>query len=170
MTWNPSWANCTLPQAMVCCPTAPIHYLNQWWNITNDQSHLFAFSWRQFHSDRSVYHNSVFENYIFENTAITHKGQSVTGWSIWQSIGESFNTNIRLVSMKWSKHGCLEEISMAIIKHHINGTLHTGKKTMVALITRFMGPTWVLLAPGGPHVGHMNFAIWGIISLNTPKT
>ena len=22
-----------------------------------------------------------------------------------------------------------------------------------------MGPTWVLSAPGGPHVGHMNFAI-----------
>ena len=23
-----------------------------------------------------------------------------------------------------------------------------------------MGPTWVLSAPGGPHVGPMNFAIW----------
>ena len=23
-----------------------------------------------------------------------------------------------------------------------------------------MGPTWVLVAPGGPHVGHMNLAIW----------
>ena len=23
-----------------------------------------------------------------------------------------------------------------------------------------MGPTWVLSAPGGPHVGHMNLAIW----------
>ena len=23
-----------------------------------------------------------------------------------------------------------------------------------------MGPTWVLSAPDGPHVGHMNFAIW----------
>ena len=23
-----------------------------------------------------------------------------------------------------------------------------------------MGPTWVLVAPGGPHVGPMNFAIW----------
>ena len=23
-----------------------------------------------------------------------------------------------------------------------------------------MGPTWVLLAPGGPHVGLMNPAIW----------
>ena len=27
-----------------------------------------------------------------------------------------------------------------------------------------MGPTWVLLAPGGPHVGPMNLAIWdGIV-------
>ena len=23
-----------------------------------------------------------------------------------------------------------------------------------------MGPTWVLLAPDGPHIGPMNFAIW----------
>ena len=23
-----------------------------------------------------------------------------------------------------------------------------------------MGPTWVLSAPGGPHVGHVNLAIW----------
>ena len=25
-----------------------------------------------------------------------------------------------------------------------------------------MGPTWVLSAPGGPHVAPLNFAIWGI--------
>ena len=25
-----------------------------------------------------------------------------------------------------------------------------------------MGPTWVLSAPDGSHVGPMNFAIWGI--------
>ena len=33
-----------------------------------------------------------------------------------------------------------------------------------------MGPIWVLLAPGGPHVGHMNFAIRGalIVSLMLP--
>ena len=34
-----------------------------------------------------------------------------------------------------------------------------------------MGPTWVLSAPGGPHVGPMNFAIWAsssITSLVTP--
>ena len=27
----------------------------------------------------------------------------------------------------------------------------------INLIARFMGPTW---APGGPHVGHVNLAIW----------
>ena len=26
-----------------------------------------------------------------------------------------------------------------------------------------MGPTWVLSAPGGPHVGHVNLAIWDIV-------
>ena len=26
-----------------------------------------------------------------------------------------------------------------------------------------MGPNWVLSAPDGPHVGPMNFAIWGSI-------
>ena len=34
----------------------------------------------------------------------------------------------------------------------------------LALIARFMGPTWGPSGdrqdPGGPHVGHMNFAIW----------
>ena len=25
-----------------------------------------------------------------------------------------------------------------------------------------MGPTWVLSAPGVPHVGHMNLAIWDV--------
>ena len=25
-----------------------------------------------------------------------------------------------------------------------------------------MGPTWVLLAPDGPHVGPVNFAIWDV--------
>ena len=25
-----------------------------------------------------------------------------------------------------------------------------------------MGPTWVLSAPCGPHVGHVNLAIWGV--------
>ena len=27
-----------------------------------------------------------------------------------------------------------------------------------------MGPTWVLLSPGGPHVGPMNLAIWDLLS------
>ena len=29
-----------------------------------------------------------------------------------------------------------------------------------------MGPTWVLSAPGGPHVGPMNLALWGNTSQN----
>ena len=29
-----------------------------------------------------------------------------------------------------------------------------------AQIAKFMGPTWVLSAPDGPHVGPMNLAIW----------
>ena len=30
-----------------------------------------------------------------------------------------------------------------------------------------MGPTWVLSAPGGPHVGPMNLAIWdGMPNMN----
>ena len=28
-----------------------------------------------------------------------------------------------------------------------------------------MGPTWVLSAPGGPHVGPMNLALWGVLKL-----
>ena len=26
-----------------------------------------------------------------------------------------------------------------------------------------MGPTWGQQDPGGPHVGHMNLAIWGLL-------
>ena len=26
-----------------------------------------------------------------------------------------------------------------------------------------VGPTWVLLAPGGPHLGPVNFVIWDIL-------
>ena len=33
----------------------------------------------------------------------------------------------------------------------------------IPLIARFMGPTWVLSAPDGPHVGPMNLAIWVMI-------
>ena len=35
---------------------------------------------------------------------------------------------------------------------------HPDSKVHVA----YMGPTWVLSAPGGPHVGPMNLAIWVI--------
>ena len=28
------------------------------------------------------------------------------------------------------------------------------------LIAKFMGPTWGRQNPGGPHVDHMNLAIW----------
>ena len=31
----------------------------------------------------------------------------------------------------------------------------------MSLIARFMGPAWGRQDPGGPHVGPMNFAIWG---------
>ena len=31
-----------------------------------------------------------------------------------------------------------------------------------------MGPTWVLSAPDGPHVGPMNLAIWIIREWNSP--
>ena len=30
-----------------------------------------------------------------------------------------------------------------------------------------MGPTWILLAPGGPHVGPMNLSIWDCVALGT---
>ena len=33
-----------------------------------------------------------------------------------------------------------------------------------------MGPTWVLLSPGGPHVGPMNLAIWDQGAISIRKT
>ena len=32
-----------------------------------------------------------------------------------------------------------------------------------------MGPTWVLSAPGGPHVGPMNLAIWAVTDMDWRK-
>ena len=32
-----------------------------------------------------------------------------------------------------------------------------------SLIARFMGPTWGQQDPGGPHVGHVNLAIWDML-------
>ena len=32
-----------------------------------------------------------------------------------------------------------------------------------------MGPTWVLSAPEGPHVGPMNFAIWVVMGIHRPE-
>ena len=32
-----------------------------------------------------------------------------------------------------------------------------------------IGPTWVLLAPNGPHVGPMNFAIWVVYEKHTTR-
>ena len=31
-----------------------------------------------------------------------------------------------------------------------------------------MGPIWGRQDPGGPHVGPMNFAIWGIVCIGVP--
>ena len=39
-----------------------------------------------------------------------------------------------------------------------------------ALIARSMGPIWGRQDPGGPHVGPMNFAVWGhmyVVCLST---
>ena len=33
-----------------------------------------------------------------------------------------------------------------------------------------MGPTWGRQDPGGPHIGHMNFAIWVVLLLDMKKT
>ena len=41
--------------------------------------------------------------------------------------------------------------------------IHTSKnylRTTTTQIARFTGPTWVLSAPDGPHIGPMNLAIW----------
>ena len=32
-----------------------------------------------------------------------------------------------------------------------------------------MGPIWGRQAPGGPHVGPMNFVIWGVTAYGTPS-
>ena len=41
---------------------------------------------------------------------------------------------------------------------------HIVTKPNYTLIARFMGPIWGWQDPGGPHVGPMNFAIWGIFT------
>ena len=61
---------------------------------------------------------------------------------------------------------------------HFSYTL-TSQSVLVALVIVIpdskvhvanMGPTWVLSAPDGPHVGPMNFAIWDTIWMAKCKT
>ena len=48
------------------------------------------------------------------------------------------------------------------------GNCRDGKKGSTQ-IARFLGPTWVLLSPGGPHVGPMNLAIGAVETCLTPR-
>ena len=47
---------------------------------------------------------------------------------------------------------------------HLSSVVPTYSSKKVALIARFMGPTWGRQDPGGPHVGHVKLAVWGSIS------
>ena len=65
----------TLAQVIVCCLSAPSHYLNQCW--LGESS--FTFTWEQIHSasaKESVLPNE-FENYTWEITATYHGNQSI---------------------------------------------------------------------------------------------
>ena len=49
----------------------------------------------------------------------------------------------------------------AIARHDIISVLYVSPDSKIHGAN--MGPTWVLPAPGGPHVGHINLAIWVVM-------
>ena len=69
----------TLVQVMVCCLTAPSHYLNQYLHVINkvlwhsSESYFTASVW-----DNILYNE--FQNYIFEITSTLPRGQWVKEW------------------------------------------------------------------------------------------
>ena len=63
--------------------------------------------------------------------------------------------------IKWSfikYHSCLENNTIAF--RHLTADIYPDSKVHGAN----MGPIWDRQDPGGPHVGHMSFAIWDIHS------
>ena len=55
-------------------------------------------------------------------------------------------------------HSCLENNTIAF--RHLTADIYPDSKVHGAN----MGPIWDWEDPGGPHVGHMSFAIWDIHS------
>ena len=51
-----------------------------------------------------------------------------------------------------------------------NRPLPSAGTPLQSLIARFMGPIWGRQDPGGPHVGPMNFAIWGSVIMASQIT
>ena len=59
-------------------------------------------------------------------------------------------TGVAALLMHWSSRNYAENINLYQSQRYTDGKVHGVN----------MGPTWVLSAPDGPHVGPMNLAIW----------
>ena len=66
----------------------------------------------------------------------------------------------KCISWNYRKHQCNHNQCIGVIFHGIH-CIVPDSKVHVANV----GSTWVLSAPGGPHVGPMNIAIWDVVYL-----
>ena len=130
----------TLAQVMTCCLTAPSHYLSQCWLMITDVQWQFC--------NRYLSHQlkTLATKLIFKILFKFPRGQWVKDCFI-----HGTGTIIWLSESQWSN---AEETTSTSAKPQRNNISPNSK-----VHGANMGPTWVLSAPDGPHVGPMNLAI-----------
>ena len=114
-------------------------------------------------------------------SALTHRYKSH-----WVNLGDNIRLNVNKIYLSFADpfSSCL----VYVMAFHPIGTKSSQTSRIISLSTQYawswnpnafivfvvtckifpdskvqgasMGPTWVLSAPGGPHVGHMNLAVW----------
>ena len=87
---------------------------------------------------------------------VCHMFYPIHEYSNWHKAVSMIYKVIKCSFIKY--HSCLENNTIAF--RHLTADIYPDSKVHGAN----MGPIWDRQDPGGPHVGHMNFAIWDIHS------
>ena len=82
------------------------------------------------------------------------------------ALGKYIGTIVWLLQRRWNKLKCVDKVGLNQTSTERN-TVHTASEMLSILDSKVhganMGPIWGRQEPGEPHVGPMNFAIWGIL-------
>ena len=147
----------------------PSHYLNQFlfivnWTLGN------KLQWNFNQNAELFIHENAYENNFCEMAAILSRGGELTRVIICNCFTRmQLLTHARVPVLIW-----IISVSRRVpwwMSWRSHGS-HALGQSGSSLITRFMGnmgPIWGRQDPGGPHVGPMNFAIWGSVAVMTFK-